>query len=768
MKKIIFGILICNASFLIAQAQTPEWYFMRADKSGIAGDYHQVVTTDCNGDVWSGGFMPFWSAGSVVRFNYVDTIFTCWSNRDGYLPADRVYDIAFDNNDDVWVATNGVGNGIAHGGIAHYDGTIWTQYTTLNTPMPSDDMRGITIDGNNTVWATFNDVTTSALGGIAKFNGTSWTIYTPTNSNLQTAEVDKIKADAQNNIWIGSNLGLIKFDGLNWILYNIQNSGLSNNDVTDVAYDATTNKIYAATGSAIDIFDGVTWTHINAANSPVSATGLYAVDARGDSVIITTVGGTYLTYIYDGANWISHPETNHTYDAHIDAAGNFWTCGIGSLEKFDGTNWTRYTRYNTGLSDNFNDQIFVDSKNRKWFANGDGGIQVFDCPHWEAYSPNNGGLFPSLQNLTPIGSSITEDSYGDIWMTYDGVLGYAIQIPGGDYKNYASWVLWDNTNVSPLFQSPLEAEADDSGHVFMRMYSNSVFMYDHSNNSWTNYNSANSTLPPTSLLCMEPRAGGKIYFGGFMTVAIYDNGVWSTMNLSALPIMYVYDIGFDHNNDMWLATDNGVYKYDGTTWTSWTEANSNIAADHVTSIAFGNADTVFIGAHNTQTAPYYGGISVYNGTSWTSFLYGSSPIAHKQVEDIEMDTLGNLWILTQSEGITVYKNGGVSGFDCIDLSLQACVPTGVNENNLSSGESVTLFPIPFNNTTTIQFNLSETKNVSINIFDVVGREVKSIPTKSLQSGNNKINLDLSELKSGIYSCKIKSNENFQTGKLIKN
>ena len=91
---------------------------------------------------------------------------------------------------------------------------------------------------------------------------------------------------------------------------------------------------------------------------------------------------------------------------------------------------------NTGLSDNFNDQIFVDSKNRKWFANGEGGIQIFDCPHWEAYGPYNEGLFPSLQNMTPIGTSITEDSHGDIWMTYDGVLGYAIQIPGGDYKNY--------------------------------------------------------------------------------------------------------------------------------------------------------------------------------------------------------------------------------------------------------------------------------------------------------------------------------------------
>ncbi len=764
MKKIILVLLICSVSFLVAEAQSPEWYYMRADKSGIAGDYHQVVTSDCNGNIWTDGYLPFWSTGSVVRFNYTDTIFTCWGNYDGYLPADRVYDIAFDNNDGVWVATNGVGNGIAHGGIAHYDGTSWTQYTSLNTPMPNDDMRGVTVDGNNNVWATFSDVNIIANGGIAKFNGTTWTIFTPSNSNLQTTQVDKIKADAQNNIWIGTNMGIVKFDGLNWIL------NLTGNSIMDVEYDASTNKIYAVTDDAIHIYDGATWSQINSGNAPISATGLAAVAARGDSIIITTVGGTYLTYIFDGISWINHQETNHTYDAHIDLQGNFWTCGIGSLEKFDGTTWTRYTRFNTGLSDNFNNQIFVDSKNRKWFANGDGGIQIFDCPRWEAYSPNNGGLFPSMQNLTPIGSSITEDSYGDIWMTYDGVLGYAIQIPGGDYKNYASWVLWDNTNPGPLFQSPLETEADDSGHVFMRMYSNSVFMYDHGNNSWTHYTSANSPLPVASLNCMAPRTGGKMYLGGYNTIYILDNGVWSTMDLAAsgLSTDDIYDIAFDHNNYMWLATDNGVYRYDGTTWTSWTEANSNIAADHVTSIAFGNADTVFIGAHNTQTFPYYGGISVYNGTSWTSYLQGSSPIPHYQVENIEIDTLGNLWILTQSEGITVYKNGGVAGFDCIDLSLQACAPTGIIENNISSDQSITVFENPFFSTTTIEFNLSGTKNVSISIYDVIGQKVKNIPANNLQSGKNRIEIDLSSLNSGVYFFTIKSNENLQAVKLIKN
>lgn len=768
MKKIFITLILCNL-FSIVKAQNPEWYFIRPDNTGIGGDYLETVTSDCNGNIWTGGYMPFFSNGSVVRFNDDDTIYTCWGNYDGYLPADRITGIAFDNSDGVWVSTNGIGNGIAHGGIAHYNGNTWVQYTSANTPLPNDDMEGITIDGNNNVWATYSDVS-SGFGGVAKFNGTTWTIYTSSNSNLQSGMVNKIVADSQNNIWIGSNLGLIKFDGLNWILYSPANSGMMGFDVKDVEYDASTNKIYAVTSTSVDIYDGTTWSHINSSNSPISSTGLYTAFARGDSIIIGVLASNSGCYVYNGVSWVTHSSSNHVYDSHIDVDGNFWICGIGFLEKYDGNTWKKYTRKNTGLVDYFNDDVFVDSKNRKWFANGEGGIQVFDCPHWEDYGKFNEGLFPSLQNNTPIGSSVTEDSYGDIWMTYYGGNGYAIQIPEGDYKDYASWKLWDNTNAGTNFQTPEEVEADDSGHVFMRLYNSTVQLYNHNTNAWTNLNSGNSILPAIGLQCMTPRIGGKMYFGSFMFIYILDNGTWSSIDFAALglPIMYVFDIAFDHNNNMWLATDHGVYLYDGTTWTNWTEANSTIAADHVTSIAFGNADTVFIGAHNTQTFPYYGGISVYNGTSWTSFLEGSSPLAHKQVEDIEMDTLGNLWIITQTEGITVFKKGGVVGFDCIDRSLQPCMLTSVVENYFSADTAITVFPNPVTSFTTIEVNLSETKNISVTIIDVTGREVKNIATKNLSAGNNKIHLDLSELISGVYFLQLKSNQNLQTVKLIKN
>ncbi len=86
------------------------------------------------------------------------------------------------------------------------------------------------------------------------------------------------------------------------------------------------------------------------------------------------------------------------------------------------------------------------------------------------------------------------------------------------------------------------------------------------------------------------------------------------------------------------------------------------------------------------------------------------------------------------------------------------------ENRL---QNLIAYPNPFTSTTTLEFNLSETKNTSISIIDVVGRTVKNILSENLQSGKNKITEDFLELKSGIYFVQIKSGNNFQRAKLIK-
>ena len=773
MKKLftllcVFGLISGN---IFAQT-SPNWKYLRTSNTGMGGDYLQCIEVDDCGNKWTGGYLPFWSQGSVARFN--DTTWTNWSNFEGYVPADRIYDVAFDSNGDLWVAGNGVGNGVAHGGISHYDGTTWSSYTSANTPMPYDDMRGIVVDHNNVVWATYRDVTVSSGGGVVKFDGTTWTVYNPGNSGLQSTEVDKIDVDAQNNIWIGTNLGLVKFDGLNWILYNMVNSGLMNNDVTDVEYDASTGKIYAATGISIDIFDGTNWSHINHNNSPVSTTGLFAVDARGDSVIISTVGGSYLTYIFDGTNWITHQELDHTYDARIDHEGNFWICGIGVLEKYDGVNWTTYSVMNTGLPSMMNNDLYIDSKNIAWFGSaGNGGISRFDCPNWQSYNPYNFNLWPQPINYTGSGTGITEDIYGDIWMLFAGVAGGVVQVDNGDVNNPNAWHVWDNNNSGVSLQFLNGVAADQFGNVWVGYDGAcSVSRYNHSTNSWTNYNLFQlgqiTCGAGSGIESIRVDDSNNVWVCGLSGLAKFDQTNWTFYSYLNTPMLQglVYDIDFDSQGNKWIATSSGLYKFDGVNWTTYNSTNTPMFGDNVDAVVIDNSGTVWLAA-GSETFPYPSGLFSFDGTNWNTYTTTNSGLPEKYVTQLSLDTLGNIWLLTQSMGAAIFNPNGVIGYECIDKSLQTCVTTGVHTLSSDDEALLSVQPNPATAVTTIRVNLKGINFVTITITDVQGREIDDVFKGNLSEGVNEMQVDLSEYTQGVYFCKLNSGNKISTVKIVK-
>lgn len=65
------------------------------------------------------------------------------------------------------------------------------------------------------------------------------------------------------------------------------------------------------------------------------------------------------------------------------------------------------------------------------------------------------------------------------------------------------------------------------------------------------------------------------------------------------------------------------------------------------------------------------------------------------------------------------------------------------------------YPNPFNPTTTIQFDLAEPASVRVEIYDISGRNVLSIPGRQYLSGNDHIaQVDASGLSSGIYMYRL--------------
>jgi hypothetical protein len=76
------------------------------------------------------------------------------------------------------------------------------------------------------------------------------------------------------------------------------------------------------------------------------------------------------------------------------------------------------------------------------------------------------------------------------------------------------------------------------------------------------------------------------------------------------------------------------------------------------------------------------------------------------------------------------------------------------------------YPNPFNATTIIEFSLPQKDNVIIEVFDVLGRRIKTLLKEEMNAGKYKVEFNASSLSSGVYFYSIASREFYQTKKMI--
>ena len=391
------------------------------------------------------------------------------------------------------------------------------------------------------------------------------------------------------------------------------------------------------------------------------------MDVLGDKIIVGSTSSH--AFIYNGSRWSTYSAPYHVYGTKIDTLGNYWMCGIGFFIKYDGRKTITYNRYNTSLPEYGLNDIFIDSKNRKWISNGNGGVDLLNEPVWKDYGPYNEGLFANPVPYTTVGQATTEDKFNNIWMAYFGTYGGVVEIPRGDETDTTNWIKWETANAGVDLQFIHCISADSIGNVWVGLDHNStVDVYNSTTRQWKSFKLTDYGLngaSDTKVQSIETDIDGNVWCVSELGLVKFDKfgnhfTTYSIFSTPGLPQAVVYDIAFDSKGNKWIASDSGLVKYDGVHWTTYNESNSGILASHTQSVAVGRRDTIFAGTFNTIDYPYYGGLSIFDGNNyWKTFAEGSSPIPHKQVEDVEVDKLGNVWLNCQSEGIAVYHNGGV-------------------------------------------------------------------------------------------------------------
>ena len=150
-------------------------------------------------------------------------------------------------------------------------------------------------------------------------------------------------------------------------------------------------------------------------------------------------------------------------------------------------------------------------------------------------------------------------------------------------------------------------------------------------------------------------------------------------------------------------------------------------ADEHTGYSGGTAGTLF------KTTDGGGSWMQYNGPEFGQGFYRSIYAYNDSV----------VWAVGNAK-IIFTENGGLSNVK--QLSLVAPDEFRLYQN----------YPNPFNSNTKIRFDLLKSGEVKLEIFDALGRKVATLINERKQSGTYEVMFEFENLNSGVYFCKLSS------------
>jgi hypothetical protein len=290
--------------------------------------------------------------------------------------------------------------------------------------------------------------------------------------------------------------------------------------------------------------------------------------------------------------------------------------------------------------------------------------------------------------------------------------------------------------------------------------------------------------------------GNSVYAGAGITGGVYvstnDGASWTGPG-TGLPSFSGVNTIFVDGVDLWVAVgSDGVYRStdNGATWTA---ASTGLPAfGRTVSAITRSGSNLFAGLRNSSVY-----ISTNNGGNWTSastgIPVGSYLFTLYSVGQFVFAAF-NYQSPTLAIGIYRTSNNGANWTPVNDglpnpSSINSIAVLGTNMyasylgvykrplsqitavNEIAGGipERFGLeqnYPNPFNPSTIIRFRIADYGFVSLNVFDVLGREVARLVNEQLRPGSYETTFSPTVLASGIYYYTLKAGISTQTKKLF--
>jgi len=545
---------------------------------------------------------------------------------------------------------------------------------SLEDGLPQCEVRSILEDSRGYLWVGTNS------GGAARFDGLHFTVFDKKKGIIGNT-VYSIIEDSKGQLWFGTDEGISVYNGFNFINYSVKD-GLSSNSIYKIMEDSKGN-IWATTTSGVNI---ITVKPNNAPlvtilNKESGLSGNYVFDCVEDRF------GRMWLATYDGGISIITISTKRKISIKIipekilpsiqllslgkNNEGNIWAgspfAGAFLISFTDTTNFSvsKKIDLSSGFAENRIWKIYVDEKNRVWFATDKAGvIRLNENESLTSFSDKQG--YPNNQVLT-----LYEDSDNNFWF---GTMGSGLCKYYGDYfAHYAAKEI-STEKIYSIAQSK-----------------NGTYWIGTGGKGLIKLNFDKNNNPIIKILNEKD--------------GLFD--------------LTINSIAIDKNGVLWLATSSsGIFSYDQQIFTNYS-TNDGLVSNGV--------NCVFIDSQNKLWCGTMGGLSIYNGISFKNINEEKYQLIDDEVQTITEDKEGTVWIGTL-EGIARFKNNkdsiSMTDFDekegLLDKKIKSivCDPTG-NVWIGSFGVGVYLYDAKKSGTKKITLKADEDFLGTGNIFSLI-------------------------------------------------
>ena len=118
---------------------------------------------------------------------------------------------------------------------------------------------------------------------------------------------------------------------------------------------------------------------------------------------------------------------------------------------------------------------------------------------------------------------------------------------------------------------------------------------------------------------------------------------------------------------------------------------------------------------------------------------------------------------------TVLEELSLKSYQTIILDIEQQTGVSNEEANNTLPRDLELnqnYPNPFNPSTTIQFQLNNAQDVTLDIYNTIGQHVKTLVDKRMLAGNHQVSFEADNLSSGVFFYKLTAGNRQITKKMV--